>query len=47
MHQVTHQLRNAGYSERKLRESDGRLDRDATDTVLDEINERAWRRPCS
>jgi electron transfer flavoprotein beta subunit len=29
------------YSERKLRESDGTLDRDATDAVLDEINERA------
>ncbi|WP_425564174.1 electron transfer flavoprotein subunit beta/FixA family protein, partial [Pseudonocardia zijingensis] len=28
------------YSERKLR-SDGTLDRDATDAVLDEINERA------
>jgi electron transfer flavoprotein beta subunit len=29
------------YSERKLREADGVLDRDATDAVLDEINERA------
>ncbi len=29
------------YSERKLDASDGRLDRDATDAVLDEINERA------
>jgi electron transfer flavoprotein beta subunit len=29
------------YSERKLRSSDGLLDRDATDAVLDEINERA------
>jgi electron transfer flavoprotein beta subunit len=29
------------YSERKLEASDGRLDRDATDAVLDEINERA------
>jgi electron transfer flavoprotein beta subunit len=29
------------YSERKLRESDGFLDRDASDAVLDEINERA------
>ena len=29
------------YSERKLRESDGVLDRDASDAVLDEINERA------
>jgi len=29
------------YSERKLDPSDGRLDRDATDAVLDEINERA------
>src|SRR4051812_47111802 len=29
------------YSERKLRESDGGLDRDASDAVLDEINERA------
>jgi electron transfer flavoprotein beta subunit len=29
------------YSERKLRESDGSLDRDASDAVLDEINERA------
>ncbi|HXV92125.1 MAG TPA: electron transfer flavoprotein subunit beta/FixA family protein [Pseudonocardia sp.] len=29
------------YSERRLRESDGTLDRDATDAVLDEINERA------
>ncbi len=29
------------YSERKLRDSDGVLDRDATDAVLDEINERA------
>ena len=29
------------YSERKLRSSDGSLDRDATDAVLDEINERA------
>jgi electron transfer flavoprotein beta subunit len=29
------------YSERKLRDSDGTLDRDATDAVLDEINERA------
>jgi electron transfer flavoprotein beta subunit len=29
------------YSERKLRESDGLLDRDATDAVLDEINEKA------
>jgi electron transfer flavoprotein beta subunit len=29
------------YSERKLNSSDGTLDRDATDAVLDEINERA------
>ena len=29
------------YSERKLKGSDGTLDRDATDSVLDEINERA------
>jgi electron transfer flavoprotein beta subunit len=29
------------YSERKLRESDGSLDRDSSDAVLDEINERA------
>ena len=29
------------YSERKLNSSDGVLDRDATDAVLDEINERA------
>ena len=29
------------YSERKLRDADGVLDRDATDSVLDEINERA------
>ena len=29
------------YSERKLRDGDGVLDRDATDAVLDEINERA------
>jgi electron transfer flavoprotein beta subunit len=29
------------YSERKLNPSDGVLDRDATDAVLDEINERA------
>jgi electron transfer flavoprotein beta subunit len=29
------------YSERKLNTSDGTLDRDATDAVLDEINERA------
>jgi electron transfer flavoprotein beta subunit len=29
------------YSERKLNGSDGTLDRDATDAVLDEINERA------
>lgn len=29
------------YSERKLNASDGVLDRDATDAVLDEINERA------
>ena len=29
------------YSERKLRASDGSLDRDASDAVLDEINERA------
>jgi electron transfer flavoprotein beta subunit len=29
------------YSERKLNDSDGTLDRDATDAVLDEINERA------
>ena len=29
------------YSERKLREADGSLDRDASDAVLDEINERA------
>jgi electron transfer flavoprotein beta subunit len=29
------------YSERKLNGSDGILDRDATDAVLDEINERA------
>ena len=29
------------YSERKLRDSDGVLDRDACDAVLDEINERA------
>jgi len=29
------------YSERQLRESDGALDRDASDAVLDEINERA------
>ncbi|MGI5125340.1 electron transfer flavoprotein subunit beta/FixA family protein [Pseudonocardia sp. CA-107938] len=29
------------YSERKLNASDGILDRDATDAVLDEINERA------
>ena len=29
------------YSERRLRESDGSLDRDASDAVLDEINERA------
>ncbi|MEJ3654322.1 electron transfer flavoprotein subunit beta/FixA family protein [Actinomycetes bacterium KLBMP 9759] len=29
------------YSERKLNPSDGTLDRDATDAVLDEINERA------
>jgi electron transfer flavoprotein beta subunit len=29
------------YGERKLRESDGVLDRDASDVVLDEINERA------
>ena len=29
------------YSERKLSPSDGTLDRDATDAVLDEINERA------
>jgi electron transfer flavoprotein beta subunit len=29
------------YSERMLRESDGALDRDASDAVLDEINERA------
>ncbi|MBV9922232.1 MAG: electron transfer flavoprotein subunit beta/FixA family protein, partial [Pseudonocardia sp.] len=29
------------YSERKLRDADGLLDRDATDAVLDEINERA------
>ncbi len=35
------------YSERKLRDADGVLDRDATDAVLDEINERGWRRRCS
>ena len=29
------------YSERKLKSSDGSLDRDATEAVLDEINERA------
>jgi electron transfer flavoprotein beta subunit len=29
------------YSERRLREPDGALDRDAADAVLDEINERA------
>ena len=29
------------YSERKLRDTDGGLDRDASDAVLDEINERA------
>ena len=29
------------YSERRLRDADGVLDRDATDAVLDEINERA------
>ena len=29
------------YSERKLRDSDGVLDRDGSDAVLDEINERA------
>jgi electron transfer flavoprotein beta subunit len=29
------------YSERKLRDADGVLDRDASDAVLDEINERA------
>jgi electron transfer flavoprotein beta subunit len=29
------------YSERKLREPDGSLDRDSSDAVLDEINERA------
>jgi electron transfer flavoprotein beta subunit len=29
------------YSERRLRGSDGALDRDASDAVLDEINERA------
>ena len=29
------------YAERMLRESDGSLDRDASDAVLDEINERA------
>jgi electron transfer flavoprotein beta subunit len=29
------------YSERALREADGSLDRDASDAVLDEINERA------
>src|SRR5918995_908402 len=29
------------YSERQLREPDGVLDRDASDAVLDEINERA------
>ena len=29
------------YSERKLRDADGALDRDASDAVLDEINERA------
>jgi electron transfer flavoprotein beta subunit len=29
------------YSERRLRDSDGVLDRDASDAVLDEINERA------
>jgi electron transfer flavoprotein beta subunit len=29
------------YSERKLHDSDGTLDRDAADAVLDEINERA------
>ena len=29
------------YAERRLRESDGALDRDASDAVLDEINERA------
>ena len=29
------------YSERKLREPDGALDREASDAVLDEINERA------
>ncbi|WP_219413231.1 electron transfer flavoprotein subunit beta/FixA family protein [Pseudonocardia nigra] len=29
------------YSERKLKDSDGTLDREATDAVLDEINERA------
>ena len=29
------------YSERQLRESDGALDREASDAVLDEINERA------
>ena len=29
------------YSERRLREPDGALDRDASDAVLDEINERA------
>ena len=29
------------YSERKLSDSDGTLDREATDAVLDEINERA------
>ena len=34
------------YSERKLRD-DGVLDREATDAVLDEINERRWRRRCS
>ena len=29
------------YSERTLRDADGALDRDASDAVLDEINERA------
>ena len=29
------------YSERRLRDADGALDRDASDAVLDEINERA------
>jgi citrate lyase subunit beta / citryl-CoA lyase len=35
------------YSQRKLDASDGILDRDATDAVLDEINERAVEAPCS